>query len=170
MDGWAGPTGLGIPDTAAGRGRWSTGVPGISVTALCVTMVAHAGATFLRLPEGLQGATQGGDGILRQDGRGRLSRPAERALEALASSLYLQRRNALVEVLVSWFGDTLRQRAGYGKLDFPDYADTTRRLAEEMPPEELSKRIAAAEELRELLTTNVQEILALEVSFLNAFG
>jgi len=94
----------------------------------------------------------------------------EKAMEALASSLYLQRRNALVEVLVSWFGDALRQQAGYGRLDFPDYADTTRRIAETMAPEELSKRIAAAEELRELLNTNVQEILALEVSFLNAFG
>ncbi len=91
-------------------------------------------------------------------------------MEALAASRYLQLRNALIEVLVSWFGDALRHQAGYSRIDFPQHADVTKRIAEQMPKEELQRRMDAAEELRELLNTNVQEILALEVSFMNAFG
>jgi DNA polymerase-3 subunit delta' len=91
-------------------------------------------------------------------------------MDALAASRYLQRRNALIEVLVSWFGDALRQKSGYGRLDFPEYAEMTAKIAGEMPEDELQRRMEAAVDLRELLNTNVQEILALEVCFMKAFG
>lgn len=92
-------------------------------------------------------------------------------LDAIATSRYLQRRNALIEVLVSWLGDALRLKSGYERIDFPEYRETTAKLAASMTLDELRHRMEAAVELRDLLNrTNVSEILALEVSFMKAFG
>ena len=94
----------------------------------------------------------------------------EEYYKALTESQYLQRRNQLLEYLLMWFGDALRQQNGGTKLDLPDYAEATARLADSLSADELCQRIAAIDELRAHLTTNATEALALEVGFIRAFG
>ncbi|MFP6872009.1 MAG: hypothetical protein VCA55_00735 [Verrucomicrobiales bacterium] len=90
--------------------------------------------------------------------------------KALSQSRYLARRAELLEILVAWFGDSLRQQSGYGRLDLPDDAAATQLLAESIPPAELSRRMAVVEDLRDDLATNVQEALAIEAAFIAAFA
>ncbi len=90
--------------------------------------------------------------------------------KAVAQSRYLGARSDLLEILVAWFGDALRQQSGYGRLDLPDDAAATAELARRLPAADLLRRMAAVEALRDDLATNVQEALALEVAFLEAFG
>lgn len=89
---------------------------------------------------------------------------------ALSASEYLDRRNRILEFLVVWFGDALRQQQGAPQLDLPAYAEATGALAKQFPFEELARRLAAIETLRDHLNTNVNEGLALEVAFVKAFG
>lgn len=104
----------------------------------------------------------------RTDGRWLKSR--EDFHKAVAQSRYLGRRADLLETLVAWFGDAMRQREGYGRLDFPDHSKSTARLSRDLTVSELGKRMAAVERLRDDFATNVQESLAIEVSFLQAFA
>lgn len=90
--------------------------------------------------------------------------------DALAVSEYLDRRQRLLEYLLVWFGDALRQRNGGKNLDLPEFAESTGALARQYDDTELLKRLAATEKLREDLATNVNEALALEVAFMNAFS
>jgi len=90
--------------------------------------------------------------------------------EGVNASEYLDRRNRLLEYLVVWFGDALRQRQGAAHLDLPAYAAATAALAEQYGTEELIRRLAGVESLRDHLATNVNESLALEVAFLRAFA
>jgi DNA polymerase-3 subunit delta' len=76
----------------------------------------------------------------------------------------------MLEILVAWFGDALRQQSGYGRLDLPEDAEHTAKLAHALSPAALGQRIAAVEGLRDDLATNVQESMAIEVAFLEAFG
>ena len=89
--------------------------------------------------------------------------------KALSQSRYLARRSEMLEILVAWFGDSLRQQSGYGRLDLPEDAESTRLLADSVPTAELSRRMSAVEKLRDDLSTNVQEALAVEVAFVEAF-
>ncbi len=89
---------------------------------------------------------------------------------AVGVSEYLDRRNRILEYLVIWFGDALRQQQGAKHLDLPAYAEATGALARDFPLEELIRRLSAVEELRTHLGTNVHEALALEVGFVRAFG
>ncbi len=89
--------------------------------------------------------------------------------KALSQSRYLAKRSEMLEILVAWFGDSLRQQAGYDKLDLPEDADYTRQLAESVPAKELNRRMSSVEKLRDDLATNVQEALAIEVAFVEAF-
>ena len=89
--------------------------------------------------------------------------------KALSQSRYLAKRSEMLEILVAWFGDSLRQQAGYAKLDLPEDANYTRLLAESVPADELSRRMSSLEKLRDDLATNVQEALAIEVAFVDAF-
>lgn len=100
---------------------------------------------------------------------GRWLKDREEYHKALGQSCYLAKRAELVEVLVAWFGDALRQRSGYGRLDLPADAAATAALARGMSGADLAHRMAAAEALRSDLATNVQEALAIEVAFLEAF-
>ena len=94
----------------------------------------------------------------------------EEEAKAAAQAAYLAERARLTDVLVSWFGDAVRQQCGYGRLDLADFASTTSRMAASFAPEDLIKRLQAVENLRDLLGTNVQESLALEVSMLKALA
>ena len=90
--------------------------------------------------------------------------------KALTESMYLQRRAGLVELLVSWLADALRCQVGYQRLDFPEYADVIRAMAKGLDHRDLTRRLGALEDLRTNLATNVQEALAMEVAFIEAFG
>ena len=94
----------------------------------------------------------------------------EKYYEALGASEYLAVRSSLVDWLISWLGDAVRQKAGSKALSFSEYGGDTMKLAESQDMAGLLSRIETLQELRDLLNTNVPENLALEVSFLKAFG
>jgi DNA polymerase III subunit delta' len=85
-------------------------------------------------------------------------------------SEYLLERTLLIDTLVSWFGDIVRQKCQYPYFDYPQIAKLTSRLAESIPLNDLLNRMQALESLRDALTTNAEEKLTLEVGFLRAFG
>lgn len=90
--------------------------------------------------------------------------------KGLIESEYLQLRGQLMEYLIAWFGDALRQQAGGQRLDLPDYAEDTAALAGKFPGQELDRRIEVFEKLRSHFATNVHEVLAMEVAFIRAFA
>lgn len=94
----------------------------------------------------------------------------EEYYKAMTEAEYLERRNRLIEYLVMWFGDAMRQQHGVKHLDLPEFTAATGALAGRLSIDELSRRIDAVEELRANLNTNVFEALALEVGFIRAFA
>ena len=94
----------------------------------------------------------------------------EAHFKALTEARYLQQRDQQMEILLLWLGDMLRLQAGWPKIDLIDYRPALTAAAQRIPSSELHKRLRAADALRENLRTNVNETLALEVAFLNAFG
>lgn len=94
----------------------------------------------------------------------------EKVYEAAASADYLSDRALLIETIHAWVGDLLRQKAGGRGLEFPQYAGVMGEAVVEENLDVLLRRVAAMEELRWLLETNVVEALALEVSLMNTFG
>ncbi len=89
---------------------------------------------------------------------------------AHTESEYLREREKLLEVLISWVGDVVRQKCSVDRLDFPGDKQTTAQVADRHELSDLLKRMDAIEQLRANLETNVQEQLALEVAFLTTFG
>ena len=81
-----------------------------------------------------------------------------------------EQRNGQVGILFTWLGELLRRRHRLMPLDLPGYASVTERVADTLTDEDLHTRLRAVDEMRRNLATNVREILALEVGFLNAFG
>ena len=79
-------------------------------------------------------------------------------------------RSALVDWLIAWLGDAVRQRVGVRELGYPEYAAETAKFAEGQEVNALLRRLDVLQELRDLFNTNVPEGLAIEVSFLKAFG
>lgn len=94
----------------------------------------------------------------------------EEYYKALTESEYLLFRSKLIEYLLAWFGDAMRLQNQYERLDLPDYADSTKVLSTSMDSTQLSEKMDAIESLRNHLTTNVQEALALEAAFIQAFA
>ena len=94
----------------------------------------------------------------------------EEFYKAQTESEYLSEREQLLEVLVSWMGDVVRQKCGVARLDFPNHKESTARAGESQEMSRLLQRMEAMVDLRSNLETNVQEQLALEVAFLTAFG
>lgn len=89
---------------------------------------------------------------------------------AQASADYLGERSLMIETIHAWVGDLLRLKAGGVGLEFPEYAGVMKEAVEDEDLDVLLRRVAAMEELRRLLETNVVEALALEVSLMNTFG
>src|SRR5690606_22536800 len=78
----------------------------------------------------------------------------EEYYKAMIEAEYLDRRNRLIEYLVMWFGDAMRQQHGVTHLDLPAFATATGALAARLSSEELSRRVDAVEDLRANLNTN----------------
>src|SRR5213082_841882 len=89
--------------------------------------------------------------------------------KALTESLYIQRRAALVEVLLEFWSDVLRASSKVARRDFPSAKKETAALAERFTAPDVLRRIQRLEELRDNLGRNIQEALAFEVAFLEIF-
>jgi DNA polymerase-3 subunit delta' len=94
----------------------------------------------------------------------------EEYYKALTESLYLQRRAELIEVLFAWWTDILRASSGVDLRDLPDARKETAALAKRFMTPEVLRKIRRLEELRDQLGRNIQEALAIEVTFLGIFG
>ena len=93
----------------------------------------------------------------------------ENYYKALTEARYRHERGILLDTLESWWADVLRQRHNAGHLDLPDFATATTGLAARLPTAEVLGSAGAIGALRENLGRNVQEQLALEVAFIEAF-
>jgi DNA polymerase-3 subunit delta' len=94
----------------------------------------------------------------------------EDQVKAQTEAAYLEHRNSLSGLLLSWVGDVARQHVGADHLDLPDRTEATSALAETWDLGEATRRLHALRKLEQHLQTNVNESLALEVSFIDAFG
>jgi len=90
--------------------------------------------------------------------------------KALTESLYIQRRAALVEVLLEFWSDVLRAGSKVARRDLSAAKKETAALAERFTVPEVLKRIQRLEQLRDNLGRNLQEALAFEVAFLRIFA
>jgi len=90
--------------------------------------------------------------------------------KAQTESEYLLERTLLMNTLVSWLGDIVRAKSGHSHLDYPQIKTLTHKLSESQEMNQLLQRMENIEKLRDALTTNADEKLALEVGFMNAFG
>jgi DNA polymerase III subunit delta' len=90
--------------------------------------------------------------------------------KALTESMYLQRRARLIETLFVWWSDLLRAKTGIDRRDLPGLTRETSELAARFSTSEILRRIRRLEELRDHLSRNIQEALAIEVAFLKIFG
>lgn len=94
----------------------------------------------------------------------------EEYYKALSESLYLQRRAAVIEILFQWWSDALRAGENIEHRDLPAARKETAAVAKRLGPVEVLRRIRRLEELRDHLSRNIQEPLAIEVAFLQIFG
>ncbi|TDU67254.1 DNA polymerase-3 subunit delta' [Prosthecobacter fusiformis] len=94
----------------------------------------------------------------------------EEQVTAQIEATYLQQRDGLMDLLLAWMGDVARQQVGAEHLDLPEYAKATAALAQRWEPGETTKRLRTLRKLESHLHTNVNEGLALEVGFIQAFG
>ncbi len=89
--------------------------------------------------------------------------------KALTESRYLQRRARLIETLFVWWSDVLRAKTGVAARDLPGLKKETANVATRFSPAEILKRIRRLEVMRDHLSRNIQEALAVEVAFLRVF-
>ncbi len=94
----------------------------------------------------------------------------EESYKALTEAEYQQQRNRMIDFLMMWFGDAMRQKHSGAHLDLPTYSDATAILAQRNSIDELAAKTEAIDTLRAHLNTNVFEALALEVGFIRAFA
>lgn len=96
--------------------------------------------------------------------------------KALTESRYVGERSRLLEIIEQWWADILRQNVcARGDcvppaLDHSEFAAQTGVMAARFTAAQLLRKAAALETLRDNFGRNVQEQLAIEVAFLNAFG
>ena len=87
--------------------------------------------------------------------------------KSLVEARYVAVRARLVESLARWWGDVLRHQTTGGSADVAPGVDS---LVLQLYTADILRRLSALELLRENLDRNIQEALALEVAFLQAFG
>jgi DNA polymerase-3 subunit delta' len=102
----------------------------------------------------------------RTDGRW-LEREEERLL-VLTESRYVKARSTLIDRLMEWFAEAVRLKSSAE----PTRSSTVeiQEFAKQYSISELLKRSRALVELQENLARNIQEALAIEVAFIEAFG
>jgi DNA polymerase-3 subunit delta' len=93
----------------------------------------------------------------------------EEYYKALSESRYLQRRSRLVETLFLWWSDVLLASTGINRREVPAARKQTETLAQRLATPDILRRIRRLEELRDHLSRNIQEALAIEVAFLTVF-
>ena len=93
----------------------------------------------------------------------------EEYYKALTESFYLQRRAGLIETLFAWWSDVLRSSNRVERRNLPNAGKETGELARRFTTPEILRRIQRLEELRDHLSRNIQEALAIEVAFLAIF-
>lgn len=94
----------------------------------------------------------------------------EEEVSARVQAAYHHHRDTLLELLLSWMGDIARLQAGAQHLDLPTWSEHTSMLAARWSPESVMTRMRALRRLEQLMHTNVNESLALDVAFIHAFG
>ncbi len=94
----------------------------------------------------------------------------EQYYKALTESFYLQRRAGLIETLFAWWSDVLRSSNRVERRNLPNAGKETGELASRFTTVEILRRIQRLEELRDHLSRNIQEALAIEVAFLAIFS
>ena len=94
----------------------------------------------------------------------------EESYKAMTEAEYQEQRNRMIDFLMMWFGDAMRQQHSGEHLDLPDYAPATALLAQRNSMDQLAAKTEAIDTLRAHLNTNVFEALALEVGFIRAFA
>ncbi len=90
--------------------------------------------------------------------------------KALTEARYRNERTALIETIEQWWGDVLRQQHNAAHLDHPSFVTDTATLANRIPTPQVLRRSDAIAGLRENFNRNVNEPLAIEVAFLEAFA
>src|SRR5438105_1395721 len=90
----------------------------------------------------------------------------ENYYKALTESFYIQRRAALIEVLLEWWSDVLRASTNVARRNLSGAKKETAALAKRFSTADVLRRIQRLEELRDHLGRNIQEALAFEVAFL----
>ena len=89
--------------------------------------------------------------------------------KALTESQYVRQRSRLLEMLFLWWADVLRANTGVKQRELSSARKQTEILAQKLKTSEILRRIRRLEELRDHLGRNIQEALAIEVSFLSVF-
>jgi DNA polymerase III subunit delta' len=106
--------------------------------------------------------------IYRQRTDGRWLEREEERLLVLTESRYVKARSGLLDNLMEWFAEATRFKNG------ADGASSTKaeiqQFAEQYSVSELLRRYRALVKLQENLSRNIQEALAVEVAFIEAFG
>ena len=90
--------------------------------------------------------------------------------KALTEARYRNERTALIETIEQWWADVLRQQQSAAHLDHPDFSADTATLANQISTSQVLRRADAIAGLRENFSRNVNEPLAIEVAFLDAFA
>lgn len=92
----------------------------------------------------------------------------EKELEARIEGEYRAQREQVLEDLYGWYGDVLLQVIGVADtlLAHPDVAAASRRVAANLSYEQAAQNLEIIEQIREALSRNVAEALALEVGLL----
>jgi DNA polymerase-3 subunit delta' len=93
----------------------------------------------------------------------------EEYYKALTESFYLRRRAGLIETLFAWWSDVLRSSNRVERRNLPNAGKETGELASRFTTAEILRRVQRLEELRDHLSRNIQEALAIEVAFLTIF-
>jgi DNA polymerase III subunit delta' len=90
--------------------------------------------------------------------------------KALTESRYLERRARLIETLFVFWSDVLRAKTNVKPRDLSQLKKETANVAARFSIAEILKRIRRLEVMRDHLSRNIQEALAVEVAFLSVFA
>jgi len=129
------------------------------------------------LQEETEAALRREETMFKQVGNKDALEEREAYYKALTESRYIAERSRLLSMIEEWWADVLRQHAcsketacGSPPLDHPGFAESTHAQAKHFSTRELLGKLDALETLRMNLGRNVQEQLALEIGFLEAFA